>query len=297
MNFLPSEIRVAGVLAFLLLPALLVLAGSGWAQGARRNLPSTSNSPAPDWSADGQLGKQLATLDVGANPPPLPAEVVIGKLMAASARRSAELRGYRGTRLYHLEYRGLWGPREATMQVAASYTAPEERNYSIISETGSRLLLNRVLVKLLDSEREAFRNQRQIELSPANYRFRSLGIERSPGCDPCYALAVQPRQDNRFLYRGKIWVDPYDFAMVRMEGQPVKSPSFWIKDTQILSNWERIGDFWLIQHSRSVSHIRMGGLAMLTVDYQDYQITGVGKTQVPAFGPQLPSPASITPER
>ena len=295
MSFLPCK-RAWPAFSALALFALLA-SGNCLAQTTGKNPPPDRASVSPDWSGAGPLADRLEALDLAWNPPALSADAVIDRLMAASERRAAELRGYRGTRLYHLEYRGLFGAREATMQVLASYRAPQERSFSIISETGSKLLLSRVLLKLLDSEREAFRNERQIELSPANYRFRSLGMERSPGCDPCYLLEVQPRQDNKFLYRGKIWIDANDFALVRMEGQPVKSPSFWIKDTEILSNWERVGDFWLIQHSRSVSHIRMGGTALLTVDYRDYQITGMGKTEAPALGPQLPAPASLTPER
>jgi len=295
MNFLPSE--QAGTAFSALVVFALLVSGNCPAQSASRN-PAPGRSPGPaDPPAEWQPGRGLPALDLGSNSPALAADVVIEKLMAASARRAAELRAYRDTRLYRLEYRGLLGTREATMQVAASYRAPEERNFTIVSETGSKLLLNRVLLKLLDSEREAFRNQKQIELSPENYRFRSLGMDPGPGCESCYLLEVQPRQDNKFLYRGKIWVDARDFALVRMQGRPVKSPSFWIKDTEIFSNWERIGDFWFIEHSRSISHIRMGGMAMLTVDYRDYRVTGVGKTPAPVIGPQLPDPASLTPER
>ena len=48
---------------------------------------------------------------------PISTEVIVEKLLAASARRSAQLRGFRGTRQYNLQYRGLFGTREATMQV------------------------------------------------------------------------------------------------------------------------------------------------------------------------------------
>ena len=41
------------------------------------------------------------------------------------------------------------------------------------------------------------------------------------------------RLKNKFLYRGKIWVDAKDFAVVRIEGEPAKNPSIWIKKTEI----------------------------------------------------------------
>lgn len=244
-----------------------------------------------------QVRDRLLSLDVrSTNPPALAADIVVDKLMATSARRSAQLRGFRATRTYDLQYRGFLGTREAGMRVIVTYAAPDKLDFSIVSQNGSKLLLNRVLLKLLDSEREAFRNQSQIELSPANYNFGSLGLEQTDS-DPCYVLSVQPRKENKFLYRGKVWIDANDFALSRMEGQPAKSPSFWIRDTQIDSNWKKVGDFWLIQHNRSVSHIRMGGTATLTIDYSDYQITGGGRAQGHGQTPELPDPSSVTPPR
>ena len=232
-------------------------------------------------------------------PVPISTETIVERLLAASARRSAQLRGFRGTRQYNLQYRGLFGTREATMQVVATYTAPDQRSFQVVSQTGSKLLLNRVLLKLLDSERDALRNQKQVELTPANYDFNLLGTERLESGVDCYVLSVKPRKNNQFLYQGKIWVDANDFAVARMEGQPAKSPSFWVKDTAIDSNWGKLGDFWLIQHNRSVSHIRMGGMATLNIDYTDYQITGVDHRAKPSQGQQsvLPDPSSVTPQR
>jgi hypothetical protein len=295
MSFLRSErasrlecwLERCGLVAFLL-GSLLLAAISSFAQ----------SPPKKDFADKDQLTKRLLALDLPAkDPPALPANVIVEKLMAASARRSAQLRGFEGTRFYRLQYHGFLGTREATMQVLVTFTAPDRRDFSVISQTGSKLLLNRVLLKLLDSEREAYRNQSQIELSPANYEFDFIGIEKN-GNDSCYVLGVRPRKENKFLYRGKIWIDARDFAVVRMQGQPAKSPSFWIRDTQIDTNWAKVDDFWLIQHNHSASHIRMGGMADLNIDYSDYQITGVGLgAKGRSQNPQLPDPSSVTPQR
>jgi len=281
-------------------PAVIVLivAALPWpdalSQGARSHPPPRASSSA----RKEELRKRLLTLDLGPQPPPpLPASTVVDRLMETGRERSRQLRGFRSTRFYQLEYRGLFGSREATMKVIATYTAPEKWDFSIVSETGSKLLLNRVLLKLLDSEREAYRNGAQIEISPANYQFDSLGLENVAKDDPCYVLDVQPRQSTKFLYRGKIWVNAKDFALARMEGEPARSPSFWVKDTRIDSTWGKVGGFWLIAHNRSLSRIRMGGTATLTIDYTDYQVTGVGTGQGSGQNLQLPVPSSVTPER
>ncbi|HZR65560.1 MAG TPA: hypothetical protein VFA85_10460 [Terriglobales bacterium] len=227
------------------------------------------------------------------------ADAIVEKMTGASARRASELRGFQGKRWYHLQYHGFLGGRDASMEVLATYSAPDHREFTVISQTGSKLLLNRVLLKLLDSERQAFENRKQIDLSPDNYRFELVGTEKAPGGDLCYVLSVSPRKQNPFLYKGKIWVDANDFAVTRMEGEPAKSPSFWIRDTQIESRWQKVSNFWFIAHNSSVSHIRMGGVATLTIDYGDYQVSvadhRTARSQSPA--PILPDPASVTPQR
>jgi hypothetical protein len=229
---------------------------------------------------------------------PLSLDEIIARMSVASACRSSELRGFQSRRWYHLEYHGFLGARDANMEVRETYSAPDKRDYAVISESGSKLLLNRVLLRLLDSEKQAFENKQRIELSPANYQFALLGSESMPGGATCYVLSVKPHKDSQFLYDGKIWVDGNDFSIMRMEGSPAKSPSFWIRDSRIESKWEKIGDFWFIAHNRSVSHIRMGGVATLTIDYGDYQVTGIDHRAAKASSqsPVLPDPATVTPQ-
>jgi hypothetical protein len=81
---------------------------------------------------------------------------------------------------------------------------------------------------------------------------------------------------SKFLYRGRIWVDGSDFAVTRIEAEPAKSPSFWTKNTEIEHVYVKVNDFWLPQRNHSVSRIRLGGQAELTIDYTDYRITDPG---------------------
>jgi hypothetical protein len=246
------------------------------------------------------VARKMKTVDIKEKPSQsLSVDMIVQKMAAANARRAAELRGFQGKRWYHLQYHGFLGGREADMQVLATYSAPDKREFSVISQNGSKLLLNRVLLKLLDSEQQAFENRKQVELSSENYNFALIGTDRDANGSTYYVLSVKPREDNQFLYSGKIWVEANDFAVVRMEGEPAKSPSFWIRDTQIKSQWEKVGSFWFIAHNHSVSHVRMGGTATLTIDYGDYQVTGIDSRAAKnsSQSPVLPDPASITPQR
>lgn len=230
-------------------------------------------------------------------PPLLSTDVIVQRLMAANAERSRALRGYSGKRVYHLDYHGIFGSHDAGMQVEATYTAPNRKDFKIISESGSRLLINHVLLKLLSSEQEAQeeQNRKQLEISPGNYDFSLVGTERTAGGD-FYVLAVRPKGPSKYLYRGKMWVDARDFAVVRMQGEPARNPSFWVSHTEVEYRWAKIGAFWLPVHNESETQVRMGGKAVLTIDYTDYQVTGENRAAPRSAGENstLPNPAAVS---
>jgi len=234
------------------------------------------------------------------SPLPLSAEAIVQKLMAANTQRAQALRGYRGKRIYHLDYKGLFGSHQAQMEVEAIYTAPDKKEFKVLSESGSRLLINRVLLKLLSSEAEAQEeeNRKSLEISPANYDFSLDEIEHTSNGD-FYVLNVKPKNKSRYLYRGKIWVDAHDFAVARMQGEPQKNPSIWVSHTEIEYRWVNKDGFWLPIRNVSVTQVRMGGKGVLTIDYSDYRITGVNRASVterPDQGQTMPDPASVAPD-
>ena len=203
----------------------------------------------------------------------LPVDVIVEKLQAANLRRAEALGGYTGKRFYKVDYRGFPGGRHAEMIVEAAYTSPAQKHFRIISESGSKLLLQRVLHRLLDSEREALQNanREQTALSTENYTFRFVDTEQ--GADgKFYVLQVEPKIKNKFVYSGTIWIDTEDFAVARIEGKPAKNPSWWISSTEIHHHYTKIDRFWLPAHNESVTHVRIGGEAVLTIEYTDYKI-------------------------
>lgn len=203
-------------------------------------------------------------------------EQVVNNLVQRNLTRAQGLAAYRGTRTYHLEYQGFPASRSAIMVVDVRYESPGTKEFTIRSETGSKLLIDRVFKKLLQSEKEALtdENARHTALNRDNYKFAQVGYESTP-TGALYVLSVEPRTKNKFLYRGRIWVDAEDFAVVRLQGEPVKNPSFWTKDTKIEETYVKVGDFWFPASNRSISSIRLGGCAYLTIDYKDYRTTTV----------------------
>jgi len=206
---------------------------------------------------------------------PLTAAQVRDKLLEMNLRRAQALHSYQGTRTYRVIYRGLLGLTVAGMVVDVTYKAPDSKEFIIRSSTGSKVILDKVFKKLLQAEKEALSidGQRRTALNSENYEFTMVGYE-SIASRRMYVLTVEPKTKSKFLFRGRIWVDANDFAVVRLEAEPAKNPSFWTKSSQIEQSYKKVNDFYLPQRNHSVSSIRIGGRAELTIEYQNYDITG-----------------------
>lgn len=219
---------------------------------------------------------QQASTDPSTVGAPLSAEEVVQNLVEMNQRRLQALDGYEGTRTYKVQYRGFPSDRNAEMVVNVKYQSPGTKEFTIESSTGSKLIVDRVFKKLLEAEKEALQPeaQKRSALNSDNYEFKLVGYESTSDAS-MYVLSVEPRTKEKFLYRGKIWVDAKDFAVVRLKAEPAKNPSFWTKKSEIEQQYKKVNDFWLPAMNRSVSSIRLGGRAELTIEYKDYQVTAV----------------------
>ena len=217
---------------------------------------------------------QITVNPVSPGNAPLTTKQVVNNLVERNMERSRALHAYHGTRVYRVEYKGFPSNRNAEMVVDVIYQSPGTKKFTIQSSTGSRIIIDNVFKKLLEAEQEALavQSQRRAALNTENYEFKMVGYERLAS-GPVYVLAVEPRTKDKFLYRGRIWVDAEDFAVVRLEAEPAKNPSFWTKNSQVEQVYSKTNAFWLPLRNRSITTIRLWGTAELTIQYNDYQIT------------------------
>ncbi|HUS19600.1 MAG TPA: hypothetical protein VMZ25_08110 [Terriglobales bacterium] len=201
-------------------------------------------------------------------------EPVVENLIRSNLARARALPAYQSTRTYRVDYRGFPGSRSAEMIVDVKFEPPGNKVFVVRSQTGSKLIIDRVFKKLLESEKEASdaENQKRNALNHENYDFKLLNCESWPA-GLMYVLEVAPKTKSKYLYRGKIWVDARDFAVYRISAEPAKNPSFWIKQTQIEQVYAKVRDFWLPASNRSSTSVRLGGHADFSIEYKDYQLT------------------------
>jgi hypothetical protein len=219
---------------------------------------------------------------------PLSTDQVVDNLVRKNQERAQALLHSEATRVYHLVYRGFPGDREAEMTVEATYDRPSSKEFKVVSQSGSKVILDRVFKRLMEGEREAAQPamSARTQLNRDNYNFELLGYEPSKTGGQ-YILKVSPKSRSKYVYHGKVWVDGTDFAVTRIEAQPAENPSFWTKKSEIHHEYKKVQAFWLPARNESVSYIRLGGRATLTIDYKDYRVTDARQ---PGGAPAVLSP-------
>jgi hypothetical protein len=244
----------------------------------------------------------VAAIDSSPLPPsittaPLSVDQVVNNLIRKDEERAHALRHSESTRVYRLSYRGFPSDRDAEMTVEATYDSPSSKSFKVLSESGSKLIIERVFKRLMDSEKEAIEPDvhTRMLLNRDNYNISLVGFESSGGhslvssgasSGSQYVLEVYPKEKSKYVYRGKVWVDATDFAVTRIDAEPAENPSFWTKKNEFHHEYMKVQNFWLPRRNESISYIRLGGRATLTIDYSNYHVTdsrpSPNATRIPA---------------
>jgi hypothetical protein len=203
------------------------------------------------------------------SPASLTTQQIVDRMLRADKDRVAALAGYTGVRKYHFENKRV--NKRAEMTVRMKCDNAGVKTFTIVDESGPGVIRNRILRKMIEAEAEASQKgeREQTLIIPANYDFNLVGTESSEGRSS-YVLEISPKTKNKFLIRGRIWVDSDDFAITRVEGQPAKNPSFWIHRVDVAQRYSRVGRFWLPVMNESKADARIFGSTDVSIEYFDY---------------------------
>jgi hypothetical protein len=201
----------------------------------------------------------------------LTGDILFPRLLEHNRRRELHLQQYSVARTYLLT--NDKGKERAESHVVLQYRAPSTKEYTMVSEEGSGFVRKRVFKRLLESEVEtaAGRNRHDSSITPTNYTFELLGEEDIDGYH-CFVVQAIPKRQDKYLFEGKVWIEAHDFAIAKIEGQPAKRPSFWIKRVEFVRRYQKIGQFWLPLKDESTTQVRIFGTNILTIDYANYEI-------------------------
>jgi len=203
------------------------------------------------------------------SPARLTAGEVVSRMMVREAERQAIFRGYTASRRYLLENSRFH--KRAEMLVRSTCREDGSKQFEVVSSTGWGGAREHVFPRLLEGEADAARPgmRERSRINPDNYTFKMVQSEFIRGRS-AYVMEIEPKTQNKYLARGRIWVDAQEYAIVRIEGQPAKSPSFWIKSVHFVHEYQKTGPFWFPTSDRSVTDVRFFGATEMTIEYFDY---------------------------
>ena len=210
------------------------------------------------------------------------ADSIIAHMIQARSENRARLRPYSVTR----DYRLFGGERQtARSEVIARVTFdPPGIKQFVIQQASGMGLGERIVRQMLEHETEIGKNNASTDLSLANYDFHYLREEELDG-QRCYVLEILPRRKDKTLLRGEIWVDSVTYLLHRTEGEPARSPSWWLKDARVVLAYSDVGGMWLQTSSESTAEVRfLGRHTMLSRDVEYNMSTLAASTGLAAIG-------------
>jgi outer membrane lipoprotein-sorting protein len=197
-------------------------------------------------------------------------ETVLSKLVQHDEARALSLQQYSVDRTYLVKTDS--GKLRSEAHVSLSYKAPDTKAFQVLSENGPAIIRNLVNSLLqLEVEAALAGSTHDNSITPANYIFTLAGEEEIDG-SPCFVVQAVPKRREICLFEGKVWIDEKEFAIVKIAGEPAKSPSFWIKRASFVRQYQRIGGNWLPLKDETVAQVRIFGENTLTIYHNNYQI-------------------------
>ena len=203
--------------------------------------------------------------------PAFDGSAIVQRLERENSVRDGRLGSYTATRRYSVSRSNRQSVSE--LVVAMQFVAPSTETFTTTSTHGIGWIHRRVFGRLLEAEQAASGPERSASaISTANYDAELVRSEQQKGRD-CYVVALRAKHTGKYLFNGYAWIDKQDFAVVRLEGEPAQSPSFWVLRAPFVREFQRIDGLWFPDHDETYSRIRFAGEYILRIQYADYRIS------------------------
>ena len=207
-------------------------------------------------------------------PAPRPSDQeIIARIDAAVQQRSDNLAGYTVQETYSI-YRNGEDKPSAEETVQTTYTHASGKDYTPISHSGSGMLRNAIIAKVLAGEKEmsAAANRPGVLVTSANYDMHPQSGTVDLNGHKCIVVDLVPKRKSQHLFNGKAWVDADDFTVIRLAGVPSESPSFFAGETIVTRDYEKVDGFAMATHAEARSHSFLLGDTVMKIDYTGYKI-------------------------
>lgn len=199
---------------------------------------------------------------------------------AAVAARFENILGFTDVEHYAVYRGGDESHPVAEMTVKDTYKKGAGKTYSVLSESGSSIVLRFGLKPLLENEQTINQpgNVEKSWFNSANYNMKliSAAVQKLNGRD-CFALDVKPKQVAPNLIIGTIWVDAHDGTLVQIDGVASKNPSAFSGATHMMRQYANVEGYSMAIHARAESDSALFGRTVVTIDYSDYKLEMIAR--------------------
>jgi hypothetical protein len=163
----------------------------------------------------------------------------------------------------------------AQMTVKDTYKRGQGKTYTILSQSGSGLVLKYGLHPLLQNE-ESLNEPGKVSgswFTSANYamKLKTGAVEKVNGRD-CYAIDIKPKHKAPNMIDGTLWVDAKDDSVVRVQGIASERPSILAGTTHMMRDYTNIDGYPMATHARAGSDSFLVGHTVVVIDYSDYHL-------------------------
>lgn len=256
-------------LLFLLLG--LALPGEGFAQAMLSGGASASAEEAPvrDPLVPVDNGSAV-TLGSNANLPVMSPELALAAYLHRSEQQANALAAYSAITVIHAELPDT--SQQGDFELQRKFEAPHSLQFTPVRFTGDGFVKSNVITRLLQSEVDHVQKDdpAQTAISPKNYKFSYKGATRMQE-RLVHIYQVKPHKRHPGLFKGRVYLDAQTGALVRVEGNVVKSPSFFVKHIEFVQDYADIQSFTLPVHVHSEATARIVGRTIVDIVHRDYQ--------------------------
>jgi hypothetical protein len=87
-------------------------------------------------------------------------------------------------------------------------------------------------------------------------------------------IGIHPKRRDAMLVKGSILLTESEGDLARMEGFPIKRPSFWTREVHVVRSYERIGGVRVPVLTKSTARVLIGGRSTFAMTYEYASING-----------------------
>lgn len=214
-----------------------------------------------------------------ADPAP-PVAVIVNRIRKAQADARPQV-AYQEIRKYRI-FPSANSSAASEVVAAVDFRLPGSKNFAI-QQPSDNARANEVVRRILEHESESANQGRHVPSSAVNeenYDFSYLGAAKLDG-QPCYLLQLTPKKKEKNLLSGQAWVDSQSFLIRQLEGDLVKSPSWWIKKVHVKLNFADVDGVWVQTATWARAEVRVFGSQTLTSELVDHRNAEVVASRTP----------------